>query len=73
MFKGNFAPAAALVGAIPTLARAGCVTSNLFASLKAQALLISLGGVEYVAVWMRRGQDCPPSGLQCTSDWFLRI
>lgn len=55
MFKGNFSPTAALVCAIPTLARAGCVTSNLFSSLKAQALLVSLAGVEYVAVWMRRG------------------
>lgn len=54
MFKGNFAPTIALVGAVPTLASAGYVASNLFISLKAETPLISLAGV----VWMRR-QACP--------------
>lgn len=58
MFKGNFAPTTALVAAIPTLVSAGRVPSNLFVSLKAQALLISLAGVGHIAVWMRR-QDWP--------------
>ena len=66
MFKGDFAPTTALVGAIPTLASAGCVTSNLFISLKAQAILISLAGVEHIAVWMRRRQDCPLT-VDCTT------
>lgn len=45
MFKGNFAPTIALAGAVPTLASAGHVTSNLSISLKAQSPLISLAGV----------------------------
>lgn len=59
MFKRNFAPIIALVGVIPTVASAGCVTSNSFISLKVQALLISLAGVGHIAVWKRRRQYCP--------------
>lgn len=62
MFKGDFAPITALVGVIPTLASAGCVTSNLFISLKVQALLISLAGVGHIAVGKRRRQYCPLTG-----------
>jgi len=58
MFKGNFAPTTALVGATPRLAVAGCVIVNLFIYLEAQALLTSLAGLGHVAVWMRRRQDC---------------
>lgn len=45
-------------GAIPTLTSAGHVPNNLFMTLKAEAFLISLAGVERIAVWVRR-QDCP--------------
>lgn len=58
MFKGNFAPTTALAGAIPTLAGAGRVTSNLFISLKTQGLLISLAGVGHAAVWTKLPSDC---------------
>lgn len=50
IFKGSFAPTTALGGAIPTLTSAGHVPSNLFITLKAEALLISLAGVEHIAV-----------------------
>lgn len=55
MFKGKFASAPA----IPALASAGRVSSNLFISSKAQALLISLCSVEHTAVWMRKKQGHP--------------